>query len=387
MPRVAFFRPFDLERRFAKSEFSARHLLSPSDCETISTRELLGLEGGAEEEYLGLRLGYTETRGDPRLRSEIAALYDGLGSESILVHSGAEEAILCLFLACLSPGDHVVVAAPCYQSLAEVPRALGCAVDPWPLREEAGRWSFDIEALERLLEPRTALVVLNAPHNPTGALPTRREFDEIIALCREAGALLLSDEVYRCLERDPGRRLSSACEVYENAVSLNVLSKSAGLAGLRIGWLATRRLDILDAVVAAKDYATICSSAPSEFLARIAVRHFGELVDRNRAIIAANLGAIEAFLARWPDFASWTAPEGGSTGFPRLAPGPLTEGADADAFSERLLVEAGIMIAPGSSFGGNIDRFRLGFGRSSLPGALGALDAWLEGRRGALSRG
>jgi aspartate/methionine/tyrosine aminotransferase len=377
---MAFFRPFALERHFAKSEFSARHLLSCSDCETISTAELLALEEGAEEEYLSLRLGYTETRGDPLLREQISLLYEGIGSEGILVHAGAEEAILDFCLACLSPRDHVIVNFPCYQSLAEIPRALGCAVDPWPLREEGGRWAFDIEALERLMEPRTRLVILNAPHNPTGALPTKPEFDAIIALCSRSKVLLFSDEVYRYLELDEGRRLPSACEVYENAVSLNVLSKSAGLAGLRIGWLATRRADLLDAVVAAKDYSTICSSGPSEFLARIAVRHLGELAGRNRALAAANLAEVEAFFDKWGDFASLTRPEGGSVGFPLLAPGPLTEGADADALAERLLAEAGIMIAPGSCFGSPKDRFRLGYGRASLPSVLEALEAWLGPR-------
>jgi len=375
---MAFFKPFALERYFARHEFSARHLLSASDCETLSTRELLALEPGAEEGLLSQRLGYTETRGDPRLRAEIAALYPGLGPDSILVHAGAEEAILDFCLATLSPGDHVVVNYPCYQSLAEIPRALGCAVDRWPLREAGGRWSFDLEALARLLLPRTRLVVLNAPHNPTGALPTRGEFDAIIALCAKSGAILLCDEVYRLLERDGERRLPPACTVYPDAVSLNVLSKSAGLAGLRIGWLATRRADILDAVAEAKDYGSLCASAPSEFLAGLALRHLGRLVDGSRAIIESNLALLEGFFARRGGFASWTPPEGGSVGYPRLASAGGGE-ADAEALSERLVAEAGVMLLPGSCFGDASSRFRLGFGRASLPQALAALEAWLDG--------
>jgi aspartate/methionine/tyrosine aminotransferase len=382
---MAFFRPFALERFFAEHEFSARYLLSSSDCETMSTRELLALEPGAEESYLSLRLGYTETRGDPNLRAALAARYEGLGPESLIVHAGAEEAVLNLCLALLSPGDHVIVNFPCYQSLAEVPRALGCAVDPWPLREsrvgEAGRrWAFDLDLLARLLETRTKLVVLNAPHNPTGALPTREEFDEIVELCRKAGALLFSDEVYRDLERDPGRRLPAACEAYEDGVSLGVLSKSAGLPGLRIGWLATRRGDILDAVAAVKDYGTICSSGPSELLAGVAARRMPELLRRSRAIIDANLALVEAFFARRPGFASWTAPEGGSTGFPRLSGG---EGGfvDAEDLARRLVAEAGVMILPGSCYGYDRSYFRLGFGRASLSEALAALDDWLDRRK------
>jgi aspartate/methionine/tyrosine aminotransferase len=370
---MPFFRPFALERFFAEYEFGARYLLSSSDCETMSTRELLALEPGAETRYLSLRLGYTETRGDPGLRADIARLYEGLGPESLIVHAGAEEAILDLCLALLSPGDHVVVNFPCYQSLSEIPRALGCAVDPWPLREEGGRWAFDVVAFSRLLGPKTKLVILNAPHNPTGALPSREEFDEIVALCAKAGAILFSDEVYRYLEVDTGRRLPAACDAYENGVSLNVLSKSAGLAGLRIGWLATRRVDILDAVAAVKDYGTICSSGPSEFLAGVAVRHLERLVERSRATIAANLALLEGFFARRRDFVSWTAPEGGSIGFPRLA-----GAADAEALSRRLVAESGVMILPGSCFSCDPARFRMGFGRTSLPEALTAFEDWLD---------
>jgi aspartate/methionine/tyrosine aminotransferase len=214
---------------------------------------------------------------------------------------------------------------------------------------------------------------MNAPHNPTGALPTREEFDAIVALCRKAGAVLFSDEVYRYLERDPARRLPAACEVYEDAVSLNVLSKSAGLAGLRIGWLATGRADILDTVASVKDYVTICSSGPSEYLAGVAARHLEELVGRSRAIIEANLGLVEGFLARRPDFASWTAPEGGSIGFPLLA-----GGADAEALSRRLVAEAGVLLVPGSCYSSEPSRFRLGFGRKNLGEGLAALEAWLD---------
>jgi aspartate/methionine/tyrosine aminotransferase len=369
---MAFFRPFSLERFFDEYEFKARYLLSSSDCETMSARELLALEPGAEEKYLDLRLGYTETRGDPALRSDIAALHAGIDPESLLVFAGAEEAILDFCLGFLSPGDHVVVNFPCYQSLAEIPRALGCAVDPWPLREEGGRWRFDPDDLEALLIPKTKLVVLNAPHNPTGALPTRPEFDEIVALCRSAGVVLFSDEVYRYLERDEARRLPAACEAYENAVSLNVLSKSAGLAGLRIGWLATPRTDILDSVATVKDYGTICSSGPSEFLAGVAVRHLPELVARSRSLIDSNLAILDDFFARRPGFASWTPPEGGSIGFPRLA-----GGGDAEAFARRLVSETGIMLLPGSCYSYDPAYFRLGFGRASLPEALAALEAWL----------
>ncbi len=382
---MPFFRPFRLERFFAAHEFSAQHLLCTSDCETMSVRELLALEPESEERLLALRLGYTETRGDPGLRADIARLYTGLSPDEVFVHAGAEEAILNLCLAVLAPGDHVVVNFPCYQSLAEIPRALGCAVSPWRFREENGRWRLDLDELDRLLRARTRLVVLNLPHNPTGALMPRADFERVVDACRRAGALLLVDEVYRHLERDPERRLPSACDIYENGVSLNVLSKSAGLAGLRIGWLASRRADILDEVAIVKDYNSICASGPSEVLAGIAVRNFAAIAEKNRARCAANLGLLAAFFARHPGFAAWSDPEGGSIAFPRLGPDaarafPSSEGkgGDAERLALRLLADAGVLLLPGAYYDFDPAYFRIGYGRASMPEALKALEAWVE---------
>lgn len=388
---MAFFPPFKLERYFAAHEFSAKRLLCTSDCESLSIAELLALEPGAEELLLGTRLGYTETRGAPALRGAIAALYQGLGPEEVIVHAGAEEAILNLCLALLEPRDHVVVVEPCYASLAAIPRALGCAVSAWPLREVAlpapgRRWRLDPEELASLLSARTKLVVLNIPHNPTGALMDRDDFEATVELCRRAGAVLLVDEVYRYLERDPASRLPAACEAYENGVSLNVLSKSFGLAGLRIGWLATRRKDILEGVAAVKDYNSICASAPSEALALLALKHREEIVGRNRRLCEANLALLKDFFARRPGFASWAEPEGGSIAFPRLAPDSPWRDAegrpDSGKLAEALLAETGVLILPGSTYGYDPAYFRIGYGRASMPEALEALDGWLgEGSR------
>ncbi|MBL8968918.1 MAG: aminotransferase class I/II-fold pyridoxal phosphate-dependent enzyme [Spirochaetaceae bacterium] len=378
---MAFFEPFRLERFFAAHEFSAKHLLCSSDCETISVRELLAMEEGAGERLLGLRLGYTETRGDPGLRADLARLYQGLGADGVFVHAGAEEAILNLCLATLRAGDHVIVNAPCYQSLAEIPRALGCAVSPWNLREAGGRWTLDPDELERLLRAKTRLVTLNMPHNPTGALMPRADFDRVVELCRRAGAILLVDEVYRHLERDPARRLPAACEAYENGVSLNVLSKSAGLAGLRIGWLASRRADILDAVAVVKDYNSICSSGPSEALAGVAARNFGRLAERNRTLCAGNLDLLEGFLARRPGFAAWSAPEGGSIAFPRLGPAAAAAyGGDAEKLALALLADTGVLLLPGAYYGCDPALFRVGYGRKNLPEALAILESWVVER-------
>ena len=130
--------PFALERFFARHEFSTRYNLCASDCETLSLGELLAMEPGAEEAFRALRLGYTETGGDPVLRREIAGLYDGVGADDILVFAGAQEAIFVFMNAALQAGDHLVVQTPCYQSLASVAEAMGCRVTNWQSRAGQG---------------------------------------------------------------------------------------------------------------------------------------------------------------------------------------------------------------------------------------------------------
>jgi aspartate/methionine/tyrosine aminotransferase len=395
---MAFFKPFALERFFARHEFSARYLLCSSDCESLPVRDLLAMDEKATGRLLDLRLGYTETRGAPSLREAIAGLYPGLdagkpgtgrpaaggavgagpGAEGIFVQAGAEEGILNLCLAMLQPGDRVVVNWPCYQSLAEIPSALGCEVVPWHLHEVPApsgglRWTLDPDELPGLSGGKAKLIILNMPHNPTGALLTRQEFDAVVAYARSTGAVLLVDEVYRRLERDPARLLPSVCEAYENGVALDVLSKHSGLAGLRIGWLASSRADLLDAVAQVKDYNSICSSGPSEVLAEIALRNLDRIVARNRDIVEHNLLLLDRFFAERGDFATWTPPEGSSVAFPRL-----TDGSDSELLAERLVAEAGVLLLPGKYYQADPARFRIGFGRANMPEALGKLAAWLD---------
>lgn len=366
---------FELERYFARHEFDAPYLLSSSDMETMRLDELLAL---ADEEGRGmwedLALGYTETQGHPLLREEIAALYETVPPEGVLVFSGAEEAIFALanVAAGGQPGDRAVVVWPAYQSLHEVARSAGAEVDPLELRHEDG-WAFDPEALRELLGPQTRLVALNFPHNPTGVQPDGATFRRAVDLAGEAGAAVLSDEVYRFLEHDPADRLPAAADLYGGAVSLGVMSKSFGLAGLRIGWLATRDLDLLERVAAFKDYTTICNSAPSEVLALIALRAREEILGRNLRIVLDNLPRADRFFGKWRGTFEWVRPRVGCIGFPRLLADAPVEG-----FASELVEDEGVMLLPGTVYGYPGNHFRLGFGRRNFPEALEILDRFAE---------
>ncbi len=266
--------PFRLERYFAKHEFSAPYLLCSSDCESMELGDLLALEPGASDRFASLWLGYTDSLGDPELRQAITTQYEHIVADQVLVHSGAEEAIYNFMNVAIGPGDHVVVQAPYYQSLGEVARSIGADVSEWP--GDPGRaWELDLGFLASTLTPRTKVVVVNFPHNPTGFLPTSAFLRELSQLSDQHGFIIFSDEVYRGLELDPSDRLPAFADVNDRAVSLGVMSKAYGLAGLRIGWIATHDERLFRELAAFKDYTTICNSAPSEFLATIALRHTG----------------------------------------------------------------------------------------------------------------
>lgn len=359
-------RTFRIERYFAAHEFIAQHLLSASDCESVALPDLLAL---ADDEARGLWerlwLGYTESAGHPLLRAEIARLY-GLAADNALV-AAPEEAIFVAMNALLEAGDEVVLTWPAYQSLGEIARAIGCNVIRWPLRVEGGRWTLDPDDLNARLSPRTKLVIINFPHNPTGYLPTREAWDRIVATVAGRGVTLFSDEMYRWLEYDEAQTLPSACEVYERAVTLGGVSKSLGLPGLRIGWLASRDRDLLRRASEIKDYTTICNSAPSEILALIGLRAREWLIGRNVAVVLANLREAEKYFGHRKTKYEWLPPMAGPVAFPRWL------GSDsAQAWADATVRDHGVMIAPGELFD-MLGHFRVGLGRRGFRAAMQAL--------------
>lgn len=362
--------PFRLERYFAQHEFSAPYNLCASDCESVTIQELLALEPGAEARLVELGLGYTPAEGSPELREAVASLYETIDAQQILVHAGAQEAIFNFMHVTVRAGDHVIVHTPCYQSLGEVARALGAEVTSWRGAPSRG-WALEMAELRRLLRPQTRLVIVNFPHNPTGFLPDHGFVRELIELAAAHGFEIFSDEVYRGLELDPADRLPALADLSPQATSLGVMSKTYGLAGLRVGWIATQDAEKWRAMAAFKDYTTICTSAPSEQLAALALRHAETLAARNRQIIAANLARLDAFFDEHAERFVWRRPKAGSIAFPVLRHG------DVEAFCGELIADAGVLLLPGTLYDDPHNAFRVGFGRRDLPEALTHLSAHL----------
>lgn len=369
--------PFLIERFYAKYEFSTPYMLSSSDAESFTIEEILNLDGEQQKEnnvdgMLKFSLGYTESQGSPLLREEIAKLYPSLNKEQILVFSGAEEGIFTFMNAVLSENDHIIVQSPCYQSLYAVAQANNVDIDYWEMNEEAN-WKPDIFKLQSLIKENTRAIIINTPNNPTGYNFTDTEFDEIINICRKNNLILFSDEVYRLSEYSNQTRLPNAADKYENAISLGVLSKPLGLPGLRIGWIATQNAKLLKKIKTFKDYTTICSSGPSEYLATIALRNVNKLIDRNYAIVQTNLAVLRKFITQYSILFEWIEPEAGNIGFVRIL---FSE--NVERFCLDLIEMKGVLLLPSTTYNYGTQHFRIGFGRKNFPEALSLLEEYVR---------
>jgi aspartate/methionine/tyrosine aminotransferase len=365
---------FKLETHFSKWEFKARYHLTASDAESISMRDLLALATPEErEEFEGLWLGYTETFGAPDLREAIASTYENREAGEVLCFAGASEGIFAANSVILDKDSHAIVVTPNYQSHETLPVAI-CAATGIPLDPDDG-WSLDIDRVADAVRPNTKLVTINFPHNPTGAILSPDRYDALVQLCRKHGIYILHDEIFNGLGPTGTEHLPFVADIYERGLSLNVMSKSYGLPGLRIGWIACTDGDVIAKMERMKHYLSICSSGPSERLAKIAVNNRNKLLARNCSIVDENLPKWEAFFARYPDLFDWRRPDGSCMAFPRY-----TGAEGVEQFTRTLLEESGVLLLPSTIYRSELgptpnDRFRLGYGRKGLDEGLAALEA------------
>jgi aspartate/methionine/tyrosine aminotransferase len=365
--------PFRIEEYMGKHEFSAKYLLSSSDAESQTIADILALEPGAHDAFLNHSCGYTESPGAPWLREVLATIYQQIGPDDLVVVSAAEEAIFLFYHALLAPNDHVIVETPCYESALTVAQSTGASVSEWRRNPENG-WAHDLDALEKAIRPDTRAIYINTPHNPTGLLMPSDVFRHILDLASARGIYVFCDEVYRELEHDPATRLPAACDLYERAFSLGSVSKTYGLPGLRLGWLACRDRALLRKIISLKHYTTICASVPSEFLTALAFRHRQKFIDRNLQIVLGNLRQLSAFFARHSDIFDWTSPDASTIGFARFKlPGHVQE------FCEQLVQQASVLLLPGTVYD-EPRHIRFGYGRRNMPEALAHLESWLVAR-------
>ena len=351
-------------------ELTAEFDIAESGILPLSTRELLSFEPPQERErlletLLDTSLGYSEASGSLALRSALAETYRGeegdsrpCEPENILVTTGAIEANFLLLNVLLDPGDHVVAVNPAYQQLNSLPRAIGCDLSLWKVGRDDGGYTFDLDELERLVSSRTRLILINTPHNPTGAVLSPEELRRVYELAESVGAWVLCDEAYRWLEV-PGEE-PLARPVYElgaSGISVGTLSKPFGLPGLRTGWMAAPAAVVRECW-RMRDYTSLSPGKLNDALAVLALRHREKIFARNREILAENLSAAGGWFEERREYLSWVSPRGGLLALMRYHGLPISSLELADRLSE----ERGVMLAPGSAFGFE-GHLRIGLGQ------------------------
>ena len=362
--------PFELVNWFSAAEGRFDLSLGHTDCEPLSVDDLLDTPDLAR--FAEVRLGYQPFAGTAELRSAVAAQYDEIGPENVLICNGSSEPIYTFMRAVLGPDDEVIVPQPLFHTLHAIARAVGCRIVEWKPTDEYD-CRFDVGSLRELCTGRTRLIVVNFPHNPSGRLITESQLKEIAELAESVGALLFSDEAFRLLELPPHEALPAACDVSECAVSITGLSKPHGLGGLRIGWLATRRQDVLEQVRQYRFYTTETTGMPSQWLACRALARQESILATNRARIARNLKLLQQMVAGRAGVLELTAPEAGTMAVVRQR-----TGLSGTAFCERLLERERLFLIPGRLVGLPDDALRLGLGRADFPESIDRLDEFLR---------
>jgi len=352
---------FLLERWMTRHEMNVRYDIAESGILPLSTSDLLAFEPPERreetlKELLALPLGYSEARGTVALRPMLADTYARGDADNILVTTGAIEANYLLFNVLLDAGDHMVAPYPAYQQLYSVPKAIGCDVSLWHVGPQTN-YRYDVDALERLVTPRTKVIVVNTPHNPTGAMLQPADAQRVYDIADSVGAMVIGDEAYRWLAVPDGEPFADPFfDLGPRGVSVGTLSKSFGLPGLRIGWIAGPP-DLIQACWGLRDYISLSPGKLNDALAQLGMRHREQIVRRNTEIIRANLRTATGWIGERSSFLSWTPPRGGL-----LALLKYDLPMESLPLADKLATEYSVMLAPGSAFGYE-HHLRLGVGQ------------------------
>jgi aspartate/methionine/tyrosine aminotransferase len=348
--------------------------LCNSDCETVTIDELLAMADVSMEEFGQLTLGYTESQGHPQLREMIAAAYTGVEPDDVVMLGTPVEGIYLAARAALDPGDEVIVLSPAYDALINMfEHVVGASnVKKWAFLPGDTGWELDFDQLSSLISPKTRMLVVNFPHNPTGYLPTQDQLNGLARISSQNDLILFCDEMYFGLVHSGTRAVCSAAELTSSALVLSGLSKTYGLPGLRTGWLVVQDAQLRENIINWKFYTSICPPAPSEFLAMAAWKVRDQLRDRSIAQIEHNMRIADAFFGRWPDLFTWRKPLAGSTALVGMQVPSVM------AFATELAEKAGVLIHPALTLGSDDQHMRMGFGRAAFGEALEKFEDYLN---------
>ena len=370
-----YIKPFAVEEWMNEYEVGARFNIAETCVDSVSLDELFALTGEDKARFLAdfsaRRLTYGDIVGSDDLRSGICGLYKTVHPEEIVPTHGAAGANHHVFCSLISAGDRVVSIMPTYQQLYSIPASIGADVAIMHLKQE-NDYLPDLDELRALVTPETKMICINNPNNPTGALMSREQLEEIVEIARGVGAYILCDEVYRHLTQEDSWSESIA-DLYEKGISVSSMSKVFSLAGLRMGWIATHDEAALCAFLSHRDYNLISCGMFDDAVASIALRHSDAMLRRNQTIVRENLAILDAWVAAHEHF-YYTKPKAGTTALVYY---------DYDVpsydFCKRMYRETGAFVTPGDCFE-QPHSMRIGYAcdKQTLTEGLAALAAFGE---------
>ena len=339
-------KPFAVEEWMNAWEVGAKYNIAETCVDSISMNELFELTGEDKTEFLNRlcarRLSYGDIEGLPEFRKGVCGLYKTLNIENIVPTHGASGANHHVFYSLISPGDRVVSIIPTYQQLYSIPESYGADVQILHLSKE-NNYLPDLEKLRRLVTPKTKMICINNPNNPTGALMSEQMLREIVEIARSADAWILCDEVYRHLSQEDGW-CPSIVDLYEKGISVSSMSKVFSLAGLRLGWIATHDMSVVKSCLSHRDYNLVSCGVFDEMLAAAALKHSDKLLERSRKIVRENLQILDDWVSSEPHV-SYVKPEAGTTALVYY---------DLDIssyeFCEEMYKKTGAFVTPGDCF-------------------------------------
>ena len=337
----------------SRYEFEVEFNLSESGVYPITLKELVPYED--YKDLAKTSLGYLQTNGTAGLREKIALIYSGSGIDNILVTTGSAEANFLLMWKFLEPGDEALIMLPNYMQMWGLMKTFGANVKPFYLRAELD-WNPDLDEVEKLIGPKTKLIALTNPNNPTGAQLSEEARKRIIELADSVGAWIISDEVYQGAELD-GIITPSLWGQYSKVIVTSGLSKAYGLPGLRVGWMAGPS-DILEEIWAYHDYTTISLSAVSDRLARIVLNpeNRKNILNRTRKILNNNFPILDEWFKRQGDIFDYIPPKAGAIVYPHYS-----LDINSSALIDKFRQEKSVLLVPGDHF--EMDRYiRFGYG-------------------------
>ena len=339
-------KPFAVEEWMNAWEVGAKYNIAETCVDSISMNELFELTGEDKTEFLNRlcarRLSYGDIEGLPEFRKGVCDLYKTLNIENIVPTHGASGANHHVFYSLISPGDRVVSIMPTYQQLYSIPESYGADVQILHLSKE-NNYLPDLEKLRRLVTPKTKMICINNPNNPTGALMSEQILREIVEIARSADAWILCDEVYRHLSQEDGW-CPSIVDLYEKGISVSSMSKVFSLAGLRLGWIATHDMSVVKSCLSHRDYNLVSCGVFDEMLAAAALKHRDKLLERSRKIVRENLQILDNWVGSEPHV-SYVKPKAGTTALVYY---------DLDIssyeFCEEMYKKTGAFVTPGDCF-------------------------------------